>query len=98
MATLDVASKGTPSLVYPISIITAFLQRGNILTNVKSNIDGGNTVGASVAVRLTLSNGTSFDDRSLLQYLAKLAADAVSSPPISIVRPPTSMTTRQQLN
>ncbi|KEY64532.1 hypothetical protein S7711_03599 [Stachybotrys chartarum IBT 7711] len=80
MAMLDVASRGTPRLVYSTAITAEFCRRSNLFSDIRTTVHDAESVGNDATVRLTLSDGTSFQDRDVLLYLAKFAVDLTKSP------------------
>lgn len=88
MATLDIAAKGNPSLVYCTSILTEFLQQIGVLPDVtkafhQKSVLGGEA-GEAVVV-LTTIDGSTFHDWDLLEHLPRLASDTVGFPTWSVV-------------
>jgi glutamyl-tRNA synthetase len=86
MASLDIASKGTPSLVYPSSIIASFLQQSNSHSDLSKNFKDGANVNGSAATELRLPDGGRFNDAAALEHLLKLATDACGFPMFCTVR------------
>lgn len=85
MATLDIASKGAPSLVYSSSILAAFLRKLQVLPDAPTALHKKPNLGGNNVVTLTLVDGSTFHDWSLLNHLAKLASEAAGSPTFDIV-------------
>jgi hypothetical protein len=86
MASLDIASKGTPSVVYPSSIIASFLQQSNDHFDLNKNFKDGANVNGSAALELRLPNRGKFNDAAALEYLLRLATDTCGFPKFSTVR------------
>ncbi|KAI8954365.1 glutamyl-tRNA synthetase [Xylaria longipes] len=85
MATLEYASKASPAVVYPSLVLVTFLQKNNLLDGLELQSREGEKLGRDSAVKLTLTDGTMFNDFAVFRYVAKLASGIPSSPGLPIL-------------
>jgi hypothetical protein len=88
MTTLDVAAKGTPSLVYSASIVTDFVKQLKLLPEITESFHNTSSLVGKASVSLTAVDGSTFHDWDLLNHLSKLASDDAGFPTISIMSSP----------
>lgn len=72
MATLDIASKGPPHLIYSTSILASFLHEQSTLHDIKKDLINNSHINGS-AVVLKLPDGSTFKDEEVIEYMSKLA-------------------------
>ncbi|KAL2209456.1 glutamyl-tRNA synthetase [Sarocladium strictum] len=86
MTTLDVAAKGTPSLVYSAFIVKDFVKQLKLLPEITESFHNTSSLVGKASVSLTAVDGSTFHDWDLLNHLSKLASDAAGFPTISIMK------------
>lgn len=82
---LDVSARGALRLVYSTTVATEFCRCSSLFSDIRKIVHDAESIGNDATVRLTLSDGTSFQDRDFLLYLAKIAVDLTKSPESVIV-------------
>ncbi|KAI3325457.1 glutamyl-tRNA synthetase [Xylariaceae sp. AK1471] len=85
MAALEYALKASPAVVYPSLVLVAFLQRNNLLDRLHMSSREGKQLSDKSAVKLTLTDGATFNDFAVFRHFAELASGLPGSPGLSML-------------
>ncbi|KAF1809174.1 glutamyl-tRNA synthetase [Eremomyces bilateralis CBS 781.70] len=72
MASLDVAVKGPPAVLYPPLLVARYLERSNLLPVAATNVQQDSSLSDKSAISLKLDNGETFADEKIVSYCRDL--------------------------